>query len=198
MEIKSDQNINNDPILPTPERIIRSPRVPAKAFDIFKRLEMIEDASTHVGFHGGSKKRSGLKLALWTWLAAGLDALVLVSTSCFFILVFSFLMKANPNSMFGLFLKNQNSVMMLGILFIATLWTYLIFMRVFIGATLGEWTCGLRLGQPLERFHFSYLIKVTLRTTVVLASGIFIIPLISLLFSRDIAGDISGLKIYSL
>lgn len=198
MEIKRDPNINNDPSLPRPERIIRSPGLPSKTFDIFKRLDMIEDASTHVGFHSGSKKRSGLKLALWTWLAAGLDALVLVSASCFFILVFSFLMKANANSMLSLFLKNQNSVNMLGVLFIAILWTYLIFMRVFMGATIGEWTCGLRLGQPLERFHFSYLIKVMLRTTVIVTSGIFIIPLISLLFSRDVAGDISGLKIYSL
>lgn len=198
MEIKSDQNINNDPIAPSTERIIRSPGAPSKAFDIFKRLEMIDDASTDVGFHGGSKKRSGLKLALWTWLAAGIDALILVSTSCFFILVFSFLMKANPNSMFGLFLKDQNNINVLGILFITTLWTYLIFMRVFMGATIGEWTCGLRLGQPLERFHFSYLLRVMLRTTAVLATGIFMLPLISLFFTRDIAGDISGLKIYSL
>ena len=184
--------------MPAPERIIRSPAMPAKAFDIFKRLEIIEDASIHVGFQGGSKKRSGLKLALWTWLAAGLDVLVLVSTSCFFILVFSFLMKANSNSMFGLFLKNHNNVIMLGILFITILWTYLIFMRAFMGATIGEWTCGLRLGQPLERFHFSYLLRVMLRTTFILATGICIIPVLSLLFSRDIAGDISGLKIYSL
>lgn len=159
---------------------------------------MIEDDSTNLGFHGGSKKRSGLKLALWTWLAAGLDALVLVSTSCLFILVFSYLMKANSNSMFGLFLKNQNLVNMLCLLIAGILWTYLIFMRIFMGATIGEWTCGLRLGQPLERFHTSYILKVMLRTTVVLATGIFVIPIVSLLFSRDFAGDISGLKIYSL
>ena len=100
--------------------------------------------------------------------------------------------------MLGLFLKNQNLTNVLGVLFLAIIWTYLIFMRIFIGASVGELTCGLRLGQPLQRFQFNYFFKVILRTTLILATGVVVIPVISLLFARDIAGDICGLKIYSL
>lgn len=198
MEIRDNSNVNNDSLTPTPERIIRSPLRPSKPADIFNRLEMIEDdLSAVIGFHSGSKK-SGIKLALWSWFAAGLDALVLISTSCFFIMVFSFLMKTSPNSVIGLFFKNKNLINVIGVLFLAILWTYLVFMRIFMGASVGELSCGLRLGQPLERLQFSYFLKVMFRTTLILGTGVVVIPVISLLLSRDIAGDICGLKIYSL
>ena len=71
-------------------------------------------------------------------------------------------------------------------------------MRVFLGASMGEWNCDLRLGEPLQWFDFSYLFRVILRTTVVVGSGLILLPILSLLFSRDLAGDISGVKIYSL
>ena len=156
-----------------------------------------DDLSSGISFQGGSKK-SGLKLALWSWFAAGLDALILISASCFFVMVFAFLMKTSANSVLGLFLKNQNLTNVLGVLLLVIIWTYLIFMRIFMGASVGELSCGLRLGQPMQRFKFSYFFKVMLRTTLILATGVVVIPIISLLFSRDIAGDICGLKIYSL
>ncbi|OFZ32065.1 MAG: hypothetical protein A2622_12235 [Bdellovibrionales bacterium RIFCSPHIGHO2_01_FULL_40_29] len=149
-------------------------------------------------FHNGSKKRSGLKLALWTWFSAGIDGLILVSMSCFFLVLSSFMMKASPQSMLSLFFKDQSFIFSMGILFVLSLWTYLIFMRAFIGASVGEWTCDLRLGEPLQRFQFSYVFKVIVRTTLILMTGVLVLPLISLILSRDLAGEISGLKIYSL
>lgn len=74
----------------------------------------------------------------------------------------------------------------------------MIFLRGFNGATIGEWTCSLRLGQPWQRLQSGYILKVLLRTTLIMATGIVTLPLLSLLFKRDLAGDISGLKIYSL
>ena len=103
MEIKNNSIVTEDPSTPNPERIIRSPLKPSRSADIFNRLEMLEgDLSSAIGFQGGSKK-SGLKLALWSWFAAGLDALILISASCFFVMVFAFLMKTSANSVLGLF-----------------------------------------------------------------------------------------------
>ena len=91
--------------------VYRSPEKSGIPLDIFRRLEIIEsDFVSDLSFHGGSQKRSGLKLALWTWFSATIDTLVLVSLSCFFIVLFSFLMKASPGSMLGLFVKNQSFV----------------------------------------------------------------------------------------
>lgn len=198
MSITENQTIQPQITPPSSEVPYRSPEKSGVPFDIFRRLEIVEsDFVPNPSFHGGSQKRSGLKMALWTWFSATIDTLVLVSLSCFFIVLFSFLMKASPGSMFGLFVKNQSFVAA-GVLFLVSIWSYLVFMRVFMGASIGEWTCDLRLGEPLQRFKFSYLFRVILRTTVVVGSGLILLPILSLLFSRDIAGDISGVKIYSL
>ena len=99
---------------PAPEITDISERTPLPAGiskDIFQRLLILDtDVTPWVGFHGGSKKRAGLKLALWTWLSATIDTCILISVSCFFIVLASFLMKTSPSSLLSLFLKEQNAV----------------------------------------------------------------------------------------
>lgn len=176
----------------------RGPIVPF-THDISSGVDMVDgEAMLSTQFNGGSSKRSGLKLAMWTWLSAFIDGLVLISIACFFTVSFSFLMKTSPGSIFTLFLKNQNLVSVVGFLLMLTIWTYLIFMRAFMGASIGEWACDLRLGQPVQRFKMSYLFKVIFRTTIIVLSGIIFIPILSLILSRDLAGDLCGLRIYSL
>lgn len=200
------QNTNsNGVIIPekTPAQIPETPHPeptdPRVRSDLFRRLEIIDgDADLGTGFRSGSQKRSGFKLALWTWLSASIDALVLVSLSCLFAIAFSFLMRTSPTLLMVTFIKSQNPLFNLGLLFVLSTWSYLIFMRAFIGASIGEWTCDLRVGQPLQRFKSNYVFKVMLRTTLIMLTGVFILPLMSLLLARDIAGDLSGVRIYSL
>ncbi|MBC7466584.1 MAG: hypothetical protein H7256_11390 [Bdellovibrio sp.] len=183
----------------TPEVPRQTPPNPRVRSDLFRRLEIIDgDADLGTGFRSGSQKRSGLKLALWTWLSASIDALVLVSMSCLFAIAFSFLMRTSPGLLFVTVVKSQHPLINLGLLFLLSTWSYLIFMRAFIGASIGEWTCDLRVGQPLQRFKSNYILKVMLRTTIVMLTGVFLLPLMSLLLARDIAGDLSGVRIYSL
>jgi len=173
--------------------------VPEKNRDLFNRLEILEgETAVFTSFRGGSQKRAGLKLALWTWLSASIDTLIVVSTSCFFIVIFSMIMKSSVGNLFGLISNNQNMVMVIATLFLISMWSYLIFMRVFMGASIGEWTCSLRIGEPLQRLKLNYIFRVMLRTTVVLLTGVVVLPVLSLILSRDIAGEISGIKIYSL
>ncbi len=195
---------NNSLITPEPRapekkrEPLRGPAIPFTN-DIFSGVDIIEhEATLSNQFHGGSSKRSGLNLALWSWLSASIDGLVLISICCFFTVTFSFLMKTSPGSIVSLFLKNQNLFSVIGFLLLITIWTYLIFMRAFMGASIGEWACDLRLGEPVQRFRLSYLFKVILRTTIIVASGLILIPLLSLILSKDLAGDLSGLRIYSL
>jgi membrane protein required for beta-lactamase induction len=112
-------------------------------------------------------------------------------------IAFSFLMKTSPSILIH-FVKNQSTEATIVSLFLISLWSYLIFMRAFIGASIGEWTCDLRLGEPMQRFKKTYLLRVILRTTLILLTGVFVLPLISLLTKKDIAGLISGVRIYSL
>ena len=82
--------------------------------------------------------------------------------------------------------------------FLFSFWAYMIMMRVFMGASLGEWSCQLRLGQPIQRIKPGYTLRVMARTTLILVTGVITLPLLSLIFKRDILGDITGIRIYSL
>ncbi len=77
-------------------------------------------------------------------------------------------------------------------------WMYLIVTRFFMGASVGEWACNLRLGQPNQRIKTTYLLKVIFRTSLIMVTGVFIIPVLSLILKKDMAGEMSGIKVYSL
>lgn len=151
-----------------------------------------------MGFRSGAQNRSGLKLALWSWMSAFIDTLVLISISCFTLVLFSFLMKSPAREMLRFLSGEPNVAKMFLTAFMLSAWSYLIMMRIFMGASLGEWSCQLRLGQPVQRIRTSYALRVAARTTLILLTGIITMPLLSLLLKRDLAGDITGIKIYSL
>lgn len=162
---------------------------------LFRRLDFTEDV---VGFRGGSSKRSGIKLAMWTWLSAAVDTMMMIALSCFFVIAFSLLMKTSAREVIHFVWRDFSLLKIFGAAFLVSFWMYMVFLRGFNGATIGEWTCSLRLGQPWQRLQSGYILKVFLRTTLIMMTGIVVIPLLSLVFRRDLAGDLTGLKIYSL
>ncbi len=188
----TEKNSTTEPATEVP--IERAPVKP-QATSSFPSLEFVEAG---IGFHSGPQKRSGLKLALWTWLSAGIDTLVLVSMSCFFMMIFSILMQSPARNVVSSFIRQPELANLFVGSFLICFWLYLISMRLFMGASLGEWTCQLRLGQPAQRSRISYVFKVIARTTLVLFTGVIVLPMLSLLFKRDLVGDIIGIKIYSL
>jgi hypothetical protein len=163
---------------------------------IFKRADyFVED---NVDFRSGSKKRSGFKLVLWSWMSTLIDSLILISISCFCMILFSILMKTSARDVFKFISIEPNITKMFFISFLFSFWAYLVVMRIFMGASLGEWSCQLRVGQPAQRLKRSYTLRVIGRTTLILLTGVVVLPLLSLIFESDIAGEITGVKIYSL
>lgn len=185
-------------ITPGSEQIKRNIR-PVKKLDrtgLFKRDDFFLDDS--VDFQGGSQNRSGFKLALWSWMSMFIDSLILISISCFSMILFSFLMKTPARDVLKFVSVEPNLTKMFMFSFLFSFWAYLVIMRVFMGASLGEWSCQLRLGQPIQRIKTSYYFRVIARTTLMLITGIVTIPILSIIFKRDLAGELTGIKIYSL
>lgn len=178
----------------------RAPSVPEKPG--LSKLEIptfpVDFSDAEVMFRGGPRKRTGLKLALWTWLSASIDGLILFSSSCFFMFFFAFLMKTSAKSFLQSVFSGQHGLIIFSFLFLIVSWSYLIFSRAYMGASIGEHTCGLRLGQPIERRRFSYVFKVFIRSSVIILTGVFTLPILSAFMKRDLAGDLSGVHIYSL
>lgn len=198
MSMQQNSEKNHTPVIPQIDR--ETPKAPTapKTFtrtNLFRRMEFTDD---NVGFHGGSSKRTGIRLAMWTWLSATVDTLMMIAMSCFFVIAFSMLMKTSARDVALYIFQDLGLTKLFAGAFLLSFWMYMVFLRGFNGATIGEWTCALRLGQPWQRMQSGYILKVLVRTTLIMATGIIVLPLLSLFLKRDLAGDISGVKIYSL
>lgn len=92
------------------------------------------------------------------------------------------------------------STLMLGLSTAAILFSvcfiYLTINRLFLGATPGEWVFDQRLGAPEVQGRASFSLKVVGRTLIILATGLVIFPLVSLIRGRDVLGRWMGLELH--
>jgi hypothetical protein len=142
------------------------------------------------GFHSGPTGRGkGYKLALWSLTASVIDLFMLLGMSCVFLLVFLKIIKMPIT---------ESLLHDFAIVFVLGSWMYMVTTRFFLGSSLGEAACDLRLGRPQDRMSPWYFVKVMARATIIIATGILPLPLLSLVFGKDLAGSLSGIKLISL
>lgn len=175
---------------PTPDAETPPPVVsPGSLKNLFRNHHRLDWANP-TGFHSGpTRKRKGYKLALWSFTASVIDLFMLLGLSCIFLLVFLKIVKMPIT---------QNLLQDFLVVFVLGSWMYMTTTRFFMGSSLGEAACDLRLGKPQERLSPRYFAKVVIRTTLIVCTGVFVLPLLSLIFGRDIAGSLSGVKLFSL
>ena len=148
------------------------------------------------GFHGGPRRQPH-QIVWWSAFASIVDGLLLLSSSLFFLMSFSWIVRTSIHESIDSFFKfSHASIFML--IFLLAAWLYLLTTRIFFGFTVGEWACDLRMGAPSQRIRGLYPLRVLTRSTLVVGTGLVVIPLISLLARNDIAGNISGIKLMSL
>ena len=154
-----------------------------------------------IGFRGGPVRRNGRAKVLWSWMASFIDTLFLIGVSCLFSLVFAKIMHTTTFSVFrdlhmmGYSLGVSGFV---GAVLIGASWFYMVVLRGLFGASIGEWACDLRLGAPTDEDKPEFIFKVIYRATLILATGLLTLPLLSFLTGQDIAGQICGLRLFSL
>lgn len=169
-----------------------------------------------LGFLGGPRKRKGRKLIAFQILSALVDGFLILALTLFCCLFVGLILKISVselNSQIAIsssvlhsysLINIKKSLMEFSFLqvflfsFMTMQFIYLVILRAFIGYTLGEKTFDIRLGLFQERYLLSYPARVIYRSFLILFTGIIILPLLSWLLGKDIAGEISGLKITSL
>lgn len=160
------------------------------------------DAVIGAAFHRGPNKRSGYRLTGWLLASVMTDILIIVASTCLFLLAASLLFKLSNDSELNQFIKsfmNQKTMKQTALYMYGYIsFIYFIFFRVFLGATIGEWSCGIRIGQPSERMKPSYAFKVISRVLLITCTGIFVLPLLSLISKKDLAGQITKASLYTL
>lgn len=82
-------------------------------------------------------------------------------------------------------------------LYFGTMLIYFMVSRSLWGSTLGDWAFDIQLGEAKQRLHIMYPFQVLFRQLIILLTGVFIVPILSLAFGKDMAFHFSGLKLYS-
>lgn len=128
--------------------------------------------------------------------SALLDLIIVTGLSLVFMVALLMVTKVDLNIVF----KNLNTDIMtqisLGVLFLAVMQMYVVISRSFFGRTLGEWTFDLQMGEDEQQRMEIYPIKIAARSALTTITGLILLPLISALIGRDIAGQITGVKLY--
>lgn len=91
---------------------------------------------------------------------------------------------------------DENILMALGALGVATAWIYMVSCRLFAGMTAGEFIFDQRLGLDSDFEKASYGWKVALRTTILFATGLVVFPLIEEITRKDLLGSLLNLHHY--
>lgn len=128
--------------------------------------------------------------------SALLDLIIVSGLSLVFMVALLMVTKVDLNIVF----KNLNTDMMtqisLGVLFLAVMQMYVVISRSFFGRTLGEWTFDLQIGEDEQQEMEIYPIKIAARSALITVTGLILLPVISSIIGRDIAGQITGVKLY--
>jgi len=154
--------------------------------------EVLRPILFHSGHDGLIKKRA--KKSTESFFAIFIDLMLSLSGS---ILTLAFFMDfLGFNSIEDFFFEPTTSAFNFGAIFLAFYMSYKVLSRAFYGRSLGEWACRLQMGSFKDQQKFIYTFQVVLREVLSLATGLFLLPLASLLFGKDLGYYVSGLHVY--
>ncbi len=136
----------------------------------------------------GTPEPEKFQKTTWDFAAVMLDVMLVVASNlmCLIILMFTthvdlFSNLFNPDSA-GMIYKS------IAALVLGTTWIYLVVNRIFLGCTPGEWVFDQRIGFPKDTGSAMYSLKIVLRSTLTVVTGLILFPLASALMNEDILG----------
>lgn len=155
-----------------------------------------EQASAGTRRGAADSPQRKLEPATASFPSALLDLMIVTALALVFLVALLTVTKVD----LGTVLRNIGADVMtqisLGVLFIAVMQMYVVISRSFFGRTLGEWTFDLQVGEDQEQMRDSYPLKVAARSLLTTLTGLILLPLISSIIGRDIAGELSGARLY--
>lgn len=151
-----------------------------------------------VGTRRGAADSPQRKLdpAIISFPAALLDLIIVTALALVFLVALLTVTKVDLNTVLRNISADLMTQISLGVLFISVMQMYVVIARAFFGRTLGEWTFDLQVGEDEEQTLESYPLRVVGRSMLTTLTGLILLPLISMIVGRDIAGQISGARLY--
>ncbi|WP_413290083.1 RDD family protein [Bdellovibrio sp. HCB337] len=135
------------------------------------------------------------KADVWNVSSALLDSMLVIAASLLCMIIVLMVTKAdlianlsNPDESGMIYLSTFALLASVSLI-------YLLVNRMFLGSTPGEWAFEQRIGQPEEINTAMYSVRVLARSLVVIATGFIVLPILSALLNRDLAGEITGARL---
>lgn len=125
-----------------------------------------------------------------------LDSVIVLAISLIFMMSLVFVTGVDLVAVITSATRELTAQASLGLLYLAVWQMYVVVARSFFGATLGEWTFDLQLGEKEQISNTMYPAKVLMRSLAVMFTGFVLLPIVSLISRRDIASKVSGLQLY--
>ncbi len=172
------------------------PRPEAYKSPAIKKTPPAPEVQTGTRRGAADSPKSKLIPATMSLESALLDLVIVMALSLIFMVVLLMITKVDLEIVFRNLTTDIMTQVSLGVLFLAVMQMYVVISRSFFGRTLGEWTFDLQIGQDEEQKKETYPLKVAARSLLVTVTGIVLLPLISAIIGRDIAGQITGVKLY--
>ncbi len=152
-----------------------------------RQLDFAQDAET---------ERRSLKKSKPQLFASVLDSMLVIAA---FLMTLILMLSITKVDM----ILNLTHVETSGMVYFSTLallaavaFIYMVVNRAFLGYTPGEWAFDQQCGITAEQSTLMYIPKVALRTFLVIASGFVLLPLLSYLFNKDVAGNLAGVPLF--
>lgn len=167
-------------------------------------------------FHRGPVRRSARVTSMWSMAAACIDGLILFAGACFLLMTFGIAFHLHTQQIISDFKQlahfaqqvfhfsvshqtwfdlQQNTLTGFLMLLPMMIFFYLTWTRIYLGFSLGEWACYLRMGRIEQRLSPQYSWWVVQRTFLIFITGFVFLPILSALLGTDVAGLITGLCI---
>lgn len=140
---------------------------------------------------GGSLRPASISIS-----STILDFVVVVALSLVFLVSLLSVTKIEILSIAFNLQSDGATQLSLGILFIAIMQMYVVVSRSFFGRTLGEWTFDFQMGDDQQQRSGFYPLLVAWRSFLIVLTGLIILPLLSLVFRRDLTARLCGLQLY--
>ncbi len=137
-----------------------------------------------------------VELASASVSAAALDGVVIFALSLIFLVALMTITNVDLARLVFSVGLDMPTKFAFSVLLVSVLLMYVVVVRSFFGRTLGEWTFDLQMGDDQQHEKAIYPLQVLWRSVLVVGTGIFAIPLLSMVLGRDLLAPLTGLQLY--
>ncbi|MAE73488.1 MAG: hypothetical protein CL675_05290 [Bdellovibrionaceae bacterium] len=154
------------------------------------------ETGTRRSGHGGAEPK--YRESTLSVTSMFLDVMTTAAVTILFLI--SMILATNID-VFSIFRKIPEDIYLgavVGTMFLSVWFMYVVIARSFCGRTLGEWTFDLQLGTKEQQAKALYPLQVVWRSLFVMATGVVVLPLLSVVFRKDLAKVFTGLQLYKV